>query len=49
MRWTRCARAVGEQAFVGGRFAEAIHLFAEMSLSPTFAEFLTTPAYELID
>ena len=41
--------AVGEQAFVGGRFAEAIHLFAEMSLSPTFAEFLTTPAYELID
>jgi malate synthase len=41
--------AVGEQAFVGGRFAEAIHLFAEMSLSPTFQEFLTTPAYELID
>jgi malate synthase len=41
--------AVGEQAFVGGRFAEAIHLFAEMSLSPKFEEFLTTPAYELID
>src|ERR1700722_15955576 len=41
--------AVGEQAFAGGRFAEAIRLFAEMSLSPTFEEFLTLPAYRLID
>jgi malate synthase len=41
--------AVGEKAFTGGRFGEAIHLFAEMSLSPDFEEFLTLPAYRLID
>jgi malate synthase len=41
--------AVGEKAFLGGRFDEAIRLFAEMSLSPTFEEFLTLPAYRLID
>jgi malate synthase len=41
--------AVGEKAFTGGRFDEAIRLFAEMSLSPTFEEFLTLPAYRLID
>ncbi len=41
--------AVGPAAFDGGRFAAAIDLFAEMSLSPTFEEFLTLPAYRLID
>jgi len=41
--------AVGEKAFTTGRFAEAIRLFGEMSLSPTFEEFLTLPAYRLID
>jgi len=41
--------AVGEKAFIGGRFGEAIRLFAEMSLSPKFEEFLTLPAYRLID
>ncbi len=41
--------AVGPAAFTGGRFAEAIDLFAQMSLSPTFEEFLTLPAYRLID
>jgi malate synthase len=41
--------AVGEKAFDGGRFEEAIKLFSDMSLSPTFAEFLTLPAYALID
>ncbi|HYA74548.1 MAG TPA: malate synthase A [Roseiarcus sp.] len=41
--------AVGEGAFAGGRFAEAIDLFAKMSLSPVFEEFLTLPAYRLID
>ena len=41
--------AVGEKAFTGGRFPEAIELFSTMSLSPTFAEFLTLPAYRLID
>jgi malate synthase len=32
-----------------GRFPQAIALFREMSLSPTFAEFLTLPAYRLLD
>ena len=41
--------AVGEKAYTTGRFVEAIRLFAEMSLSPTFEEFLTLPAYRLID
>jgi malate synthase len=40
---------VGPKAFDGGRFKEATELFSEMSLSPTFDEFLTLPAYELID
>ena len=33
----------------GSRFAEATDLFAAMSLSTTFEEFLTLPAYRLID
>ncbi len=41
--------AVGEAAFTGGRFDEAIDLFSKMSLSETFEEFLTLPAYRLID
>ncbi len=41
--------ALGAKAFAGGRFAEAIRLFGEMSLSPAFEEFLTLPAYRLID
>jgi len=32
-----------------GRFAEAIRLFADMSLADQFEEFLTLPAYRLID
>jgi malate synthase len=39
----------GAKAFDGGRFKEAIQLFSDMSLSPTFQEFLTLPAYRLID
>ncbi len=45
----KVAAAVGAEAFKSGRFAEAIELFAKMSLSPTFEEFLTVPAYRLID
>jgi malate synthase len=45
----KVAAAVGADAFRGGRFAEAIDLFSAMSLSPTFEEFLTVPAYRLID
>jgi malate synthase len=40
---------VGAKAFDGGRFQEAIALFSDMSLSDTFDEFLTLPAYKLID
>jgi malate synthase len=45
----RVAASVGAKAFEGGRFGEAIRLFSDMSLSPTFEEFLTLPAYRLID
>ena len=40
---------VGAAAYEGGRFPEAIKLFSDMSLAPTFEEFLTLPAYRLID
>ena len=45
----RLSGQLGAGALEGGRFPEAIKLFAEMSLSPTFEEFLTLPAYRLID
>ncbi|MFI4974311.1 MAG: malate synthase A [Caulobacterales bacterium] len=35
--------------FETGRFAEAIRIFSDMSLSDEFAEFLTLPAYEVLD
>jgi malate synthase len=35
--------------FEAGRFAEAIKLFADMSLSPECEEFLTLPAYEVLE
>jgi malate synthase len=41
--------ALGEATYDGGRFSEAIDLFKTMSLSDTFEEFLTIPAYQLID
>jgi malate synthase len=40
---------VGAKAFDGGRFKEATQLFSDMSLADTFDEFLTLPAYKLID
>jgi malate synthase len=40
---------VGAKAFDGGRFKEATALFSDMSLASTFDEFLTLPAYKLID
>jgi malate synthase len=45
----RVRREVGAAAFDGGRFKEAIALFSDMSLSDEFEEFLTLPAYKLID
>jgi malate synthase len=41
--------AIGAGAFEKGRFAQAIDLFSAMSLSAAFEEFLTLPAYRLID
>ena len=35
--------------FNGGRFPEAIQLFSTMSLAPDFQEFLTLPAYEVLE
>ena len=45
----RVKREVGAAAFEGGRFPDAIKLFVDMSLADEFAEFLTLPAYQLID
>jgi malate synthase len=41
--------AVGEEAYAGGRYAEAAELFREVALGRDFVEFLTLPAYEHID
>jgi malate synthase len=41
--------ALGAEVYDQGRFAEATKLFEDMSLAPTFEEFLTLPAYKLID
>jgi malate synthase len=41
--------ALGPEVYDKGRFAEATKLFEAMSLAPTFEEFLTLPAYKLID
>ena len=42
-------QSMGAQAYAAGRFAEAAKLFEQVALSDDFAEFLTTPAYQLID
>ena len=41
--------ALGPEVFDRGRFNDATALFETMSLAPTFEEFLTLPAYRLID
>ena len=41
--------ALGADVYDKGRFAAATKLFEAMSLAPTFEEFLTLPAYKLID
>jgi malate synthase len=46
---SKLRETLGEAAFGGGRFKEAIALFEKMSLSETFDEFLTIPAYDFID
>jgi malate synthase len=39
---------IGAETYDKGRFPEAAKLFRELSLAPDFADFLTTPAYQLI-
>ena len=39
---------VGPVRFEGGRFTDAIVLFERLIFSPSFEEFLTVPAYELL-
>jgi malate synthase len=39
---------LGAEAYDKGRFPEAIRLFRELSMAPTFEEFLTIPAYQLL-
>jgi malate synthase A len=40
---------VGDRRFEGGRFEDARALFERMSTQPEFNEFLTLPAYELLE
>jgi malate synthase len=39
---------VGELRFLSGKFTQATKLFESLSLSDTFVEFLTLPAYDLL-
>jgi malate synthase len=45
----RVRESVGPQVYDAGRFSEAVKLFADMSLAKEFEEFLTLPAYRLLD
>ena len=45
----RIRELVGPEAYAGGRFAEARALFEQVALAEDFPEFLTLPAYELLD
>jgi malate synthase len=42
-------QALGEATYAQGRFEEATRLFEEVALSTDFAEFLTLPAYEVLE
>jgi len=39
---------VGAEAFDGGRFADAVRLFRDLSVAPDFEEFLTLPGFRLL-
>ena len=45
----RIEKEVGSARFSAGNYSRAAKLFSEMSKAKEFAEFLTLPAYELID
>ena len=42
-------KAASPELFKSGRFAEAISIFADLCLSQRLTEFLTLPAYEILD
>jgi malate synthase len=44
----RVKKEIGAKAYAAARFPEAIKLFSDLSLSKTFADFLTVPAYKKI-
>jgi malate synthase len=44
----RVRREVGDARFQAGRFSEARELFVELCTAPRFEEFLTLPAYDLL-
>jgi malate synthase len=46
---TRIHGEVGDARFQGGRFPEARELFVRLSTAPGFEDFLTVPAYDLLD
>jgi malate synthase A len=45
----RIRKEVGDSRFLGGRFPEARDLFVRLSTAPRFEEFLTVPAYDLLE
>jgi malate synthase A len=45
----RVRREVGDARFQNGRFLEARELFVRMCTAPRFEEFLTLPAYDLLE
>ncbi len=42
-------QAVGEETYSGGRFEEATRLFEQVALAEAFVEFLTLPAYDILE
>ena len=45
----RLRQAIGHDGYRGGRFEEARAVFEEVALGDDFVEFLTIPAYQLLD
>jgi malate synthase len=45
----RIRQEVGDARFEAGRFPRARELFVSLSTAPTFEEFLTVPAYDLLE
>ena len=45
----RLEASVGADAFAAGHYAQARQLLDQLVLAPTCADFLTVPAYQLID